>query len=152
MIYKVVAVALLAAEAVNADRFRLTTSTAGSGGTNTGVDIHKIRGASYIVAAESGTPVVDVLMTSSTNQVPGVSTSFAALSAVSTSANRFGNDIAFGGDHVTGNMLFAQEGFSTLNRGQVVYYRGAYTTWYVFISTAHTLSLLMICVSYVCLP
>ena len=55
MIYKVAVVALLAADVVHADKFRLTTSTAGSGGINSGVDILKIRGASSVVIAESST-------------------------------------------------------------------------------------------------
>ncbi|CAE7771113.1 unnamed protein product, partial [Symbiodinium microadriaticum] len=68
-------------------------------------------------------------MTHSVNGVPGVAAALGTVSQPVTAWTAFGQDVAFGGDHVTDNMLFASGGVSALNQKHVAYMRGSHTQW-----------------------
>jgi hypothetical protein len=81
-----------------------TASSALGSGKRRGIDVGKVRGSTD-VATVSDSNLGFVTHTSSLMSVEGYQAEFATLSAV-RGGSVYGQDVALGGDHVTGNMIF----------------------------------------------
>jgi hypothetical protein len=129
MIYKVAGLTfLVGASTTEGALFRKHTASALGSGTRRGIDVGKVRGSTD-VATVSDANLGFVTHTSSLMSVEGYQAEFATLSAV-RGGSVYGQDVALGGDHVTGNMMFTNE-MGTINSGSVVYHRGMFNSWYV---------------------
>jgi hypothetical protein len=103
-------------------------------GVRAAIDANRIRGSTDVAFTASSSALAFVAHTSATESAVGFEAEFATLTPPSATADIFGDDVAFGGDHVTGKMMFINQGASALNQGQVVYFRGTFNSWSVHYS------------------
>jgi hypothetical protein len=128
MIYKVTGIVALASPA--AALFKTKAVFTGSG--NGMVGQQGIRGPSFV--AYGSAEAVDVFHPYTEMGVPPAAAIAAdtILATPTAGATGYGVSVAVGGDHVTGPMLFtAQTTLPGINSANVVYYRGAFSTWSV---------------------
>ena len=113
MIIKVGGLSLLAAHSVQGAWRKHPSFIAISFSTRTNIDAYRIRGASEVVFTFDAEATVNIAHIDSTDGEVIFKDEFAAISApfvAGMTYDVYGSDVAYGGDHVTGNMLFTNAG------------------------------------------